>query len=375
MRLFMLMPLFVWLYEVASLIRPLKISAWSKFIFALILMVGISREFLYRRTARGFDVYELPYPALLAMSLIFNFLVITFFILLMKDACFIVWKIFSRAPFPGHCASLFVFSVSLCATLYGTYEGLRVPGVNSHEVVIENLGKEFDGLKVAMLVDIHADALTNREAVQKIVNKTNSLGPDLILMPGDFVDGQVISRFKDLEPLKDLKAPLGVFGSTGNHEYYYDLKGWLNTLENDFGVKMLENEHVILKSGDAELIIAGVPDMTGGQMGISAAPDIEQALKDIPEGSPVILMDHRPNGAPRNAKYNVALQISGHTHGGQIPGIFQIAKKMNGGFVRGWYQVENMKLYVSPGTSQWNGFPVRIFDPSEITLFILRSPE
>ncbi len=84
-------------------------------------------------------------------------------------------------------------------------------------------------------------------------------------------------------------------------------------------------------------------------------------------------MDHQPRFARDNAKSRVALQVSGHTHGGQIPVVYQITRRFNGGFVRGWYDIDGMKLYVSPGTSQWDGFPMRVFDPSEITLFILKA--
>ena len=106
-------------------------------------------------------------------------------------------------------------------------------------------------------------------------------------------------------------------------------------------------------------------------MGLTA-PDIDAALKSAPENVPVILMDHQPGGARRNAEHGVSLQVSGHTHGGQIPGVYTLVQRANGGFVRGWYEVGSMRLYVSPGTSQWNGFAMRLFDPSEITLFVLK---
>ena len=110
-------------------------------------------------------------------------------------------------------------------------------------------------------------------------------------------------------------------------------------------------------------------------MGLTA-PDLDEALKDVPENIPVILMDHQPRNARRNAEHkNIALQLSGHTHGGQMPVMYSLVKKMNNGFVRGWYDVDNMKLFVSPGTSQWNGFAFRLFDPSEISLFVLHSGE
>ena len=369
--MFMLVPLLVCLYEILSLILPLKISWWAKVIAALILLSGIAKSMLYRRTEKGFDVLDMPYSVTLITSFIFNFIIVALFILLVKDVAHMLWKILARSPFPGHYASLFVFSIALVATLYGTYEGLRVPDVNRHTVTIPGLGQDLDGMKIAVLVDIHADALTDRAAVQAIVDRTNSLAPDVVLIPGDFVDGQVSSRRNDLEPLSSFNAKLGVYGTTGNHEYYFDYAGWIKAIP-ELGVKLLMNEHVVIASGDAELVIAGIPDQTGGMMGLDSR-SLTQALKGAPENVPVILMDHQPRAAHDNAKLGVKLQVSGHTHGGQMPGIYSMVKRANAGYVRGWYDVDGMKLYVSPGTSQWNGFACRIFDPAEITLLTLNA--
>ena len=368
---FMLVPFLVCVYEVLSMILPLKISWWAKVIAVLILFSGIAKSMIYRRTSSGFDLVEMPYLLNLFTTCVFNFVIVAVFLLLLKDAVYVLWKILSRSPFPAHNASLFVFSVALVATIYGTYEGLRIPDVNRHALIIPGLGQDFDGLKVAVLVDIHADALTDRAAVQRIVDKTNSLEPDVILIPGDFVDGTVERRLHDLEPLSSLKAKLGVYGSTGNHEYYFDYAGWMKKLP-ELGVRMLMNEHVVLKSGDAELVIAGVPDPTCERMGVGKRR-VDSALSGVPEGVPVVLMDHQPRDARENAKLGVSLQVSGHTHGGQMPIIYSIVRKANAGYVRGWYEAELMKLYVSPGTSQWNGFACRIFDPAEITLITLKA--
>ena len=367
----MLVPLLVCLYEILSLIMPLKISGGAKLLAALVLLSGLAKSMIYKRTETGFDLVEMPYAVTFVTSLIFNFIIVAMFMLLAKDIVFLIWKIFARTPFPAHYASLFVFSLAFVSTIYGTYEGLKLSDVNSHDVHIKGLGKDFDGLKIAMLVDIHADSLTDSSAVEAIVNKTNSLNPDVILIPGDFVDGQVNSRRKDLEPLKNLRAKFGVFGTTGNHEYYFDYHGWLSVFP-ELGIKIMMNENVILKSGDSELVIAGVPDPTGERMGLDKR-DISQALQGIPDNVPVILMDHQPRDAKANAELGIALQLSGHTHGGQAPGIYTLVRRANGGYIRGWYEVNGMKLYVSPGTSQWNGFACRIFDPSEITLLTLRS--
>ena len=368
---FMLVPLMVCLYEVLSMIIPLKISWWAKLIAALVLLSGLAKSMIYRRTDTGFDLVEMPYCVTLITSFIFNFIIVAVFMLLVKDALYIIWKIFARSPFPGYYASLFVFSIALVSTIYGTYEGLRLPDVKEHSVTLPGLGREFDGLKIAMLVDIHADPLTDASAVQAIVDRTNALKPDVILIPGDFVDGQVSTRRKDLEPLSSLKAKLGVYGTTGNHEYYFDYAGWMKAIP-ELGVRLLMNEHAVLESGDAKLVIAGIPDQTGGMMGLDSR-SLTQTLEGAPENAPVILMDHQPRAAHENAKLGVSLQVSGHTHGGQMPGIYGMVRKANGGYVRGWYDADGMKLYVSPGTSQWNGFACRIFDPAEITLFTIRA--
>ena len=363
---FVTLPLLVCLYEILSMILPLRISLTAKVLASLILLSGLAKIFLLHRTPSGFDMYELPYYLNLTVTIIFNFVIVAVFLLLIKDCVQVFCRLILRKPFPNYYASLFIFSIALCATLYGTYEGLRQPQIKTHDVVISKLGREFDNFRIAMLVDIHADTLTNREFVQELVNRTNALNPDLILMPGDFVDGQVITRRKDLEPLKDLRARYGVYGTTGNHEYYFDFEGWQNEFKR-LDIRMLNNEHVIITSGDSQLVIAGVPDQTGNEHNTSLA------VRDIPENIPVILMDHRPSEARENSQHNISLQLSGHTHGGQMPIIYSLVKKFNRGFVRGWYEVNNMKLFVSPGTSQWNGFACRIFDPSEISLLVLKA--
>ena len=367
---FMLVPIIVCVYEIVSLILPLKIPTWAKILSILIMLSGLAK-FIFRRTETGMDSLHMSYYVMLATSVVFNFIVIAVFLLIIKDVAFLLWKLLAHSPFPAHNASLFVFSIALVSTLYGTYEGLRIPDINAHTVKVKGLGQDFDGLRVALLVDIHADPLTNSEAVRKIVDRTNALSPDVILIPGDFVDGRVPNRRKDLEPLKDLRARFGVFGSTGNHEYYFDYHGWMKVFP-ELGIRMLMNEHVVLESGDAKLVVAGVPDPTGARMGIEER-SAAKALEGVPEGVPVILLDHQPRDAEANSELGVALQVSGHTHGGQMPIIYTMVKRTNRGYVRGWYDVGGMRLYVSPGTSQWNGFACRLFDPSEITLFTLRA--
>ena len=362
-------------YETVSLIFPLKISVCWKAVCAALLLIGSFKNTLFQLFGGGmFFAPELPRWIMLTGSLVYNLLIVALFLAVFKDALWLLWKICARGrPFPAGKTSLTVLALAAAVALYGTWEAIRVPDVERHDVVIPNLPQEFDGKKIALLVDLHASALNRRPLIQAIVEKTNALSPDIILMPGDFVDGLLRDRKGDLEPLKLLRAPLGVWGTSGNHEYYSGYEDWMNQIT-DWGITMLENRHVVLTSGEGRLIIAGVPDQQGGRFGF-AATDIEEALRGAPTDVPVILMAHRPEAAAKNAKAGAALQLSGHTHGGMMPILDDIVAHFNGGYVRGWYDIGAMKLYVSRGTSLWNGFPLRLLAPAEITLLVLKSKE
>ncbi len=362
----MLVPCLICLYDILSMIFPLRFSWLVKIFLILLILSGPAKMLIMRMTPSGFTIPELTRNIALLLSAMFSFMITAAIMLLVKDIAQVLWRVFLHAKFQAHYASLTVLILAAVSTVYGVYQGTRVPDVIRHDVKIPGLAKSFDGLRVAMIVDIHAGSVNRRPFVESVVDRVNALSPDVILLPGDFVDGHVKDRKYDLEPLANLRAKFGVLAVTGNHEYYYDLRGWLETLTG-FGIKFLDNEHVTITSGDSQLVIAGVNDPTSGNH------DTPRALKDSPANVPVILMDHQPRFAHDNAKLGVALQVSGHTHGGQIPVVFQLVRRVNGGFVRGWYDIDGMKLYVSPGTSQWDGFPMRLFDPSEISLFTLHA--
>ncbi|MST55174.1 metallophosphoesterase [Pyramidobacter sp. SM-530-WT-4B] len=362
----------IFLYETFSMIWPLRLPLWGKLAAAALLLAGAFKNSIYQRLGGGmFFAPDLPRWVMIAGSLLYNLLIVALFLLLIKDAAWLLWKLCVHRPFPAAGASLLVFALAAALTFYGTWEAIRVPDVAERPVTIRGLAPEFEGLRVALLVDLHASALNRRPLIQAIVDKTMALKPDLILMPGDFVDGLVSQRRADLEPLAQLKAPLGVFGSSGNHEYYSGFDAWMKQLR-EFGVTMLENEHRVLIRGAGRLVLAGVSDQQGGRLGY-AAPDPDKALAGAPRGVPVILMAHRPEAARENAARGVALQVSGHTHGGMMPGLDRLVARFNGGFVKGWYDVGGMKLFNSPGTSLWSGFPLRLMDPAEITLLTLRA--
>ncbi|MBP5211760.1 MAG: metallophosphoesterase [Pyramidobacter sp.] len=384
MRLLFYVSLVMVVYEACSMILPLRVSWPVKLILFLPLLDGAFKNQIFQRLGGGmFFAPDLPRWLVLGGSLLYNLLVVSLVLLLCKDVLWLMWKLcpphrlFPRVAvhisreFPAAAASACVLILSLVLTLWGTWEAVRVPDVKYRDAEIAGLAPEFEETKVAVLVDLHASALNRRPLFEAIVDRTMAEKPDLILMPGDFVDGRVQSRAHDLEPLSRLRAPLGVFASSGNHEYYSGYQSWVEQLKR-FGITWLENEHRVLARGLGQLVVAGLPDQQGGRFG-HAAPDPRKALEGAPAGVPVILLAHRPEAAKENARAGVALQVSGHTHGGMMPGLNLLVARFNKGYVKGWYDVDGMKLFNSPGTSLWNGFPLRIFDPAEITILVLHA--
>lgn len=275
-----------------------------------------------------------------------------------------------RVSEPGWTAGICLAAAILSAI--GVGQAMRVPGVRSIEVTLPGLPRAMDGLTVVQLTDLHISRLFPAPWARAVVKKTEALAPDLILITGDLIDGTVEARVADVEPLRGLRAPLGVLAITGNHEYYSGEAAWMARF-GDLGFKVLANTHAAISRNGGTLYVAGLTDMAAARFA-DPMPDLTGTLAGIPAGAPVILMAHRPGGANAAAAAGVGLQLSGHTHGGQILGLHFITKAANDGFVSGMYQVGAMRLYVSNGTGLWSGFPIRLGLPSEITRITLRAP-
>lgn len=219
-------------------------------------------------------------------------------------------------------------------------------------------------LRIALLTDLHVSALSEPDMLRKIVQRTNELGADVVCITGDFVDGSVQECAGHMEALRELEAPLGVYGVPGNHDYYSGYEAWRGFLM-AHGVRMLDNEHVVLPGGVA---LAGVSEQTAAKLAGMEAPSVDKALRGLPAGVPVILLSHRPGVAAEAAEHGVAVQLSGHTHGGLVWGVGQLVALMNKGYVAGLYKVgQHMQLYVSPGTSTGSRTPLRLGTRAEIT--------
>lgn len=157
------------------------------------------------------------------------------------------------------------------------------------------------------LSDLHASRLLTGEHNRAVVEKTNALNPDLILITGDLVDGTVENRVNDVAPFSDFRAKYGVFSIPGNHEYYSDYVAWMKAFDG-LGLNMLKNWHAVVIVNDRPLVIAGTTDRVAPNFGLPE-PDIKAALNGIPDDAPVILLAHQPRDAAKNAEAGVSLQL------------------------------------------------------------------
>jgi hypothetical protein len=240
--------------------------------------------------------------------------------------------------------------------------GLRPVAIKNVGVRLRALPDALRGFRIAQLTDIHVGPTIGRELIEDLVRKTNALEPDLIAITGDLVDGSVSDLGAAVEPLRRLRARHGVFFVTGNHEYYSGADAWMAYLET-LGIRVLKNERVTIEHDGAPLDVVGVHDWEAGSFG--QGPDLAGALAGKPEGRTTLLLAHQPKQIDEAARLGIDLQISGHTHGGQIVP-FNYLVRLQQPYVAGLHVHRGTHLYVSSGTGYW-GPPMRLGIPAEIT--------
>jgi predicted MPP superfamily phosphohydrolase len=259
-------------------------------------------------------------------------------------------------------------AVSLLA--HGNRVAMRVPPVKAVDVVIPRLGPALDGLRVAVLTDTHFGPIDRTKWSEKVVAAVNALEADVVCHAGDLADGSVARRRKQVDPLGGVQAGLGRFYITGNHEYFGEAQAWLDHMAG-LGWDTLHNRSTLLERGGDRILFAGIDDPTGAASGLPGhGPDLARALSDAPDDVPVVLLAHQPKQVTQAQEAGVDLQISGHTHGGQIwP--FHLLVRLDQPTLSGLTRFGPTQLYNSRGTGFW-GPPFRVFAPSEITLLTLR---
>ncbi|WP_024796313.1 metallophosphoesterase [Tomitella biformata] len=240
------------------------------------------------------------------------------------------------------------------------------PQVVRADIALDQLPTEFDGVRVALISDLHVGPSRGRAFTQRVVDLVNAEQPDLVLIAGDLVDGTVEKVGPDLAPLAQLSAPLGVFGVSGNHEYYSGDGGrWLDVWDG-LGIHTLRNDRVGVERDGARIEIAGIHDYSAPE---PYQPDLPAALAGSDPNSFVLLLAHEPRQAQEASDLGVDLQVSGHTHGGQMWPINYLVP-LQQPMVEGLGTVGDTTLYTSRGAGAW-GPPMRVGAAPEVTILEL----
>lgn len=251
-------------------------------------------------------------------------------------------------------------------TTYGVRRAFAAPQIDELAVRIPRLHRAFDGLRIIQVSDIHIGDVLGRPFLEEMVRRCNALKPDLVAVTGDLVDGPVRQLLPTIGALRGLESRFGTYFVTGNHEYYSGDEPWCEALTR-MGVTVLRNRTVTLADGEARLDLVGVDDY--GEKDRARGWDLKAAVRGRNPEHPAVLLAHEPRGVEEGMDQGIGLQLSGHTHGGQLfpmTGIVAALWK----YSVGRYQVGDGTLYVHRGTGFW-GPPMRIGSPPEIAAITL----
>ena len=360
------------LFVIARWLVPLALPLSVEGGLSVLLLLASQYHFWSRLSSGSVFAPEFPRPVVILFNWAFGAILLLAMLQILLDlgtvaTMLVRWHAVSvpdgaRYAIGGLAATLAVVGVAAA---------VRVPLVKDIEIAITGLSPQFDGYRIIQLTDLHISRLFPARWTRQMVERTNAARADLIVVTGDFIDGSVEMRRNDVDPLRHLRAPDGVYAIPGNHEYFFDFGTWTQHLAG-LRFRMLPNAHIVLKRQGARLVLAGVRDLSAPAVG-EAGPDLGVALSGAPDGVPVVLLDHQPKNARQAAARGIVVQLSGHTHGGMIRGFDRIFALANGGFVSGRYDVDGMTLYVNNGTALWPGFALRLGRPSELTRITLRA--
>jgi hypothetical protein len=253
--------------------------------------------------------------------------------------------------------------LALLLGLAGMASALRPPRLRRVRFEIAGWPRALDGFRIVQLSDIHFGPILGRRFAEHLVERVTELAPDLVAVTGDLADGDAELLADEVAPLAGLRARHGVFFVTGNHDHYSGAAGWA-ARATALGMRALRNERVEIGEGEASFDLVGVDDHNGRLVG-GGGEDLARALAGRDPRRPALLLAHDPSTFRRARRAGIDLQLSGHTHGGQIwP--FRFAVRLVVPWVEGAHRDGRAQLYVSRGTGFW-GPPMRLLAPAEIT--------
>lgn len=330
---------------------------------ALLTPLGVLSRWIEPRRVAD----RLAWAGLLAMGLYSSLLVLT----LLRDLILLfaaagAWLAGAQVPAQMPMLSaMLVPALALLFTIVGFGNARRRASIVNVDVPIAGLPGALHGFRIAQISDIHIGPTIKLPYLSKIVDAVNSLEVDLVAITGDLVDGSVKQLGDQTTPLARLASRHGTFFVTGNHEYYSGAAEWVRELRR-LGLRVLENQHVVLEHGGSPLVVAGVTDFNAHHFDAAKRSDPGLALAGAPPDAKFkLLLAHQPRSATAAEKAGFDLQLSGHTHGGQFfPWNFFV--RFQQPFTAGLHRLGSLLIYTSRGTGYW-GPPKRLGAPSEIT--------
>jgi predicted MPP superfamily phosphohydrolase len=349
------------LYVWWRLVHPLRLTGWpvwlARFVFLLLFLSFPVIHFMFRHE-NG--------PLLTVGSFVSAVWMGMIVYLVLGAFGYDLLRLISWGAIPGgRVMTTTVASFAIAVTVYGLIEAHSI-GVTRFTARMPNLPKHLDGMRVVQVSDVHMGSLVRGPRLEKIVTMVNELHPDLIVITGDLVDAEP-SRTEDLIPaLRRLQSRYGVFAVTGNHEYFAGAERAQAFIE-QAGVTMLRNRWVEVAGG---LQLIGRDDVVAGRITGKPTPSWDEILRGLDRTKPAILLYHTPvTTLAELESRGIQLQLSGHTHKGQLWPFNFIVKRIfrtpYGLFTNG-----TATIYVSRGAGTW-GPPMRVLARPEITLITL----
>ncbi|MFT3706168.1 MAG: metallophosphoesterase [Archangium sp.] len=350
---------------------------------AVVTVVGIEHLFLWERLVRdtglpaSFAVVLAVFGASIPLAVVSSRVVAPRFARWWVTPAFLWLGVSVLLSFSLLALGLFLDGRTLAASalglatvlsLWAGVEGRRVR-VKRIELQLARLPRELDGLRLVQLSDVHLGPTNGRAFLERVVDTVNRLSPDAVVLTGDLVDAPVSRLTDEVAPLARLSSTFGSFFVTGNHEYHAGPAAWCAHLSS-LGIRVLRNERVTLQRGGASLDLAGTDDSDVAGQVEGFHEDLPRALAGRDARRPLVLLAHQPKSVLEAAQLGVDLQLSGHTHGGQLWPMGWLLRASQPA-VAGLRHFGETLLYVSRGTGH-SGPPMRLASPAEITEVILK---
>jgi predicted MPP superfamily phosphohydrolase len=266
--------------------------------------------------------------------------------------------------------ALAILGLTVLLTGWALFSAALVLKLRRVTVRLNGLGEGLEGLRIVQISDLHIGEALDEPFLRRVVARVNALAPDVVVVTGDLVDGLVQAVRDFVAPLGELRAQHGVYYVTGNHEYYWGGPEWEAEVQS-LGLTVLRNEHRLIRRGGSELALGGVRDLQGIRFHPDHACRPDLAFAGAPDGVPRVLLAHQPAAARTAAQAGVDLQLSGHTHGGQIfP--FHLFVWLSQPVLSGLRKLFGVWVYTHRGTGTW-GPRMRLGAPPEIAEITLRA--